>query len=438
MFGPMLLLRCMAHQPQETLPKAPVWWCEKAGKCGYFSVAGVKFSPPLHGFGRYWCGRIRMGKIPRQRRAILGYGAVLFALAAIGIPVCRGADSASLVAHKDSAWTTFFQRTSGWTAGDGAISVRLADGRVIWLFGDSHVNDFDPQTKTLPALFQVRNAAMIHPAKKPTQAATHLLNSPTNRNLFQHPDGGKFWFWPQAGFEYEKAVYIYLVALEPRGEPGNFDFKTSARYWAKMPLPNLKPITYSKLPDSNDIDFGCGFARDDEAGDVLAFGQKGNGFETSVFLARFKPSAPERDWKYWNGKSWDKNAATVAPVTKSASVSISASKIRGKYVLVSSALSVGCDMGKDIFVSTSNSPIGPFSPIKKIYTIDDTADGHYPFFYIPTAHPEFINENDEILVTYCINGYEPCVPMSVNGRMNPDHYRPKAIRVPLKLISSDL
>ena len=336
--------------------------------------------------------------------------------------------------HKDEEWTAFFQRTNGWVAGDGAFSIPLSDGRVIWLFGDSHVNDFDPHTKTLPALFQVRSAAMIHPKEQLTHDATKLLNAPANHNMFEHPEGRKFWFWPQAGFERDGAVYIYLTSLKPRGKPGNFDFQTSGRYLVKLSLPALKPTTYMRLPDSNDIDFGCGFVSDDATGEMFAFGQKGNGLETSVFLARLRPVLPERDWKYWDGAGWNDHVAAAAPVAKLPSVSVAACKLRGQYVLTSAALSVACDMGRDIFVSTSNSPTGPFSSNKKIYTIDDIVEGHYPFFYIPVVHPEFINHKDEVLLTYCINGYEPCLPMSVNGRMNPDHYRPKAIRVPLKLI----
>src|ERR1700726_461587 len=64
-------------------------------------------------------------------------------------------------AHPDPAFTEFFRRTNGWTAGDGALSIPLSDGRVLWLFGDSHVDDLDPATQTIPCLFQVRNAALL-------------------------------------------------------------------------------------------------------------------------------------------------------------------------------------------------------------------------------------------------------------------------------------
>src|SRR4029077_10127329 len=72
-----------------------------------------------------------------------------------------GAVTGGGTAHKDQAFTEFFRRTSGWTSGDGALSVPLSDGRVLWLFGDSHVDDYDPRTKTTPCLFQVRNAGLI-------------------------------------------------------------------------------------------------------------------------------------------------------------------------------------------------------------------------------------------------------------------------------------
>src|SRR5437867_508601 len=74
----------------------------------------------------------------------------------------RTAGLVSAGARKDTAFTEFFRRSSGWTAGDGALSVPLTDGRVLWLFGDSHVDDVDPATGTMPCLFQTRNAAFLH------------------------------------------------------------------------------------------------------------------------------------------------------------------------------------------------------------------------------------------------------------------------------------
>jgi hypothetical protein len=151
-------------------------------------------------------------------------------------------------------------------------------------------------------------------------------------------------------------------------------------------------------------------------------------------VARFGSAKPESNWDFWDGKSWDKNVTNAAPVGHGASTSIHVCKVRDRFVLLTSAFSIACDQGRDIFIATSASPTGAFSALKKIFTIDDAFEGHYPFFYFPVAHPEFINERDELLVTYSINGYEPCVSACVKGRAIPDHYRPKAIRVPLGIL----
>ena len=113
-------------------------------------------------------------------------------------------------------------------------------------------------------------------------------------------------------------------------------------------------------------------------------------------------------------------------------------KIKNRYVLFSTEFSLTCDAGKDIYVSCSTSPSGPFTQRKIIYTIDDSKQGHRPFFYGPLAHPEYINSKNELLMDYSINGYAPCIPACVDGKYDPDNYRPRAIRIPLKLIDATL
>lgn len=104
-----------------------------------------------------------------------------------------------------------------------------------------------------------------------------------------------------------------------------------------------------------------------------------------------------------------------------------------KYVLLTTEFSLGCDSGSEIYSYVSHTPYGPFENKKTVWRVDDTLEGHLPFFYSAIAHPEF-NENNELLITYCINKYGDCVETCINNRFNPDYYRPKAIRVPFSFI----
>ncbi len=334
--------------------------------------------------------------------------------------------------NKDLHFTEAFRKTNGWVAGDGATSVPLSDGRVLWLFGDSHIDDYDAATRTIPCLFQVRNAAMLQDANSLGGWRTLLGKGPGNRSLFQHPTDLKLWFWPVSGFQQGNAVYVYLTCLRKTGE-GTFGFEAVGHFWGKMKFPEMKVIEYIPLPEFNGIDFGCGFVND-KSGFTFAFGNKQTLTTSDVYVARFKTENPAGDWSYWDGKAWGANIGNAAVIAKGASTSVNVCRITNNFLLTTSSFSVACDQGNEILTSFSENPMGPFSPLKKIWTLDDTVEGHFPFFYLPVAHPEFINGKNELLVTYSINGYEPCLPACVNGRMNPDHYRPKAIRVPLEII----
>jgi hypothetical protein len=337
-----------------------------------------------------------------------------------------------LAVPKDKPFTEFFRRTNGIVASDGAFSVPLSDGRVLWLFGDSYVDCY--RDGTVPCLFQVRNCAMLH-HKDDLQNVRPLIGKHTGiKSLFKNRAQEDPWFWPESGFQHSDSVYIYLIELKKKGD-GPLGFAATGQdYWAKMKFPGLDHIDYLPLPSFNGIDFGAGFVHEPATSHTYAFGHKRNSMIVSIYVARFPTAEPESPWEFWNGKQWGSNVTNAAALAHQAATSVSVCKVKNKFLLITSEFSVGCDQGKKIFISTSGNPTGPFSQRKTIFTIDDTHEGHYPFFYLPVAHPQFTNARDELLITYCINGYEPCARSCINGRMDPDHYRPRSIRIPLKLV----
>jgi hypothetical protein len=371
---------------------------------------------------------VKLGSLTRER---FWLRSVVMVLSFLGVAQAKAAQ-----ARFDVDFTTSFQRTNGWVAGDGAISVPLSDGRVLWLFGDSHLDDLDSKTGTMPCLFQMRNAGLVMGrASDPSNAVTLAGKGPGFRSWFEPSTNIDEWVWPGCGFQSKSFVYVYLFALRKTAAGGMWGFESTGQdLWAKVHFPELKEISYLALPPFNGIAFGNGFV--EEGKYVYAFGGKQKGIASDLFVGRFASEKPESKWEFWDGKRWSENVTNAAPVGRGASTSLHVCKLRNKYLLTTSAFSVAADQGKDIFVSTSAGPTGPFSPLKSIYTIDDRYEGHLPFFYFPVSHPELINEKHELLVTYSINGYEPAIKACVDGRAIPDHYRPKAIRVPLEVVDS--
>jgi hypothetical protein len=280
----------------------------------------------------------------------------------------------------------------------------------------------------MPCLFQMRNAGLVMSTNDFNHPTTLSGKGPGFKSWLKKSKSDDEWLWPGCGFQEGKTVFIYLSSLKTTGKGGMWGWRSTGHdYWAKVKFPGLDEITYAPLPSFGGITFGIGFVK---GGDHLyAFGGKQSGLASDLYVARFSASKPDSEWLFWNGHEWQKNVSRAAPIARGASTSLHVCFVRGKYLLSTSAFSLGCDQGRDIFFATSDSPTGPFSKLNQVYTIPDENQGHSPFFYLPAAHPEFVNAQGEILVTYSINGFEPCVSACVKGRAIPDHYRPKAIRV---------
>ncbi len=358
------------------------------------------------------------------------------------LPLCCGAAAAQPLGggpavHKDVAFTEFFRRTSGWTSGDGAITVPLSDGRVLWLFGDSHVDDYDPATRTTPCLFQTRNAAMLTAKNDLRNPRTLIGKRRGFRSWFKDSNDDDVWFWPLCGFQNGQAVYVYLDSFRKTPAGGMWGFEnTGTDYWARIKFPEIEVAAYEPLPNFQGIHFGYGLVPDGPY--TYAFGGRQSGAASDLYVARFQTKSPENTWMFWNGIVWMTNVAHAVVIARGKSTSLHVCRVRDKFVFTTSDFSVGCDQGKNIYMCSSRQPQGPFSELRPVYTIDDRFEGHSPLFYLPVAHPEFINAQDEILVTYNINGYAPCISPCVKGRAIPDHYRPRAIRVPLQFVDPAL
>jgi hypothetical protein len=339
-------------------------------------------------------------------------------------------------AFKDTTVTNFFRRTTGWISSDGAITIPLSDGRTLWLMGDSHIDDYDPATATVNCLFQVRNAALVQPALDWRWQDTKTLigAGPGIKSFLKNNPDDQHFIWPGAGIQLRDTIYIYCANMKnAKSAIEGFGFAHAGNdCMAKLSFPDLKVVGYAPLQNFDEIGFGIGFIK--RAHWVYVYGQKLTGLTNHLYIARFPVSRPGSPWLFWTGSGWSPAIKAIQPIAAQNGMSgtFQVSEVGATTLLVSSDLSMGCDGGKSIYTSTSASLTGPFTSPQRIYTIDDTLQGHYPFFYSVVAHPEFLTNS--LLFTYCINGYGTCVPICHDNRMNPDYYRPKAIRVRLRAI----
>lgn len=359
-------------------------------------------------------------------------------VAAAVLLACNLYAQTTVRARKDSAVTKFFQREAGLIAGDGGFSVPMSNGKVLWLMGDSHIDDYDKTSATVPCLFQVRNTAIAQPKDdwQWQHTATLTGNYSGIRSYLKNYIPDSLFCWPGAGIQLGDFIYIYCASLKNAGS-GAFGFAASGNdFYAKIPVKDLSQKEYKPLPSFNEISFGVGFIQ--RGNWVYMYGQRytSSTITCALYVSRFDARQPFENIQYWNGKDWttDVNAATVIASQQGVSGTFQVSEVKGKLLLLSSELSINCDAGTAIYYALANEVAGPFTGKKLLHAIDDRKEGHIPFFYSAIAHPEYINSHNELLVTYAINGYGTCVTDCVNGRMDPDVYRLKGLRIPLGLL----
>ncbi len=347
-------------------------------------------------------------------------------------------------AYKDEVFTEYFRRNSEWVASDGTISVPLPNGRSLWLMGDSHIDGLNQADTTLPCLFQVRNAILVQNNASPNEIETILDNtqSGVNRTPVKLGINDSRYFWPGHGYAYGDTAVVFWQLYEGAAmtHVGNYASKIYTKNIADAS--SIKKL--EKLPVPDEFEFGNSVVVDSANNYIYFYGIKKDWIILRPYVARIPLGADIfSPWEFFDGTGWTTDVETSAQVLESMNDYVSASfsvvKLQDKYYMISQDIGfLTCGLGRDIFSWESDSPEGPFTNKKIIYTIEDKYRGEYLITYNANAHPQFIR-NNEMLISYNVN--RTCTDYCSSpftDRYNADMYRPKFVRVPLDYIDAEL
>ncbi len=340
-------------------------------------------------------------------------------------------NSSSSQSLKDTIFTNYFRRTTGWTAGDGTISIPLPDGRNLWLFGDSYIDHLLPKNE-IPCLFQVRSAAMIQDGNHFT---TLIDSSKTGsiRTLFKTSENilGDPVIWPGHGFTNEDTVYVFLH----RYVSATLEFVDN--YLAVFSLPNLEFLRIDPLlpaNNSNNISYGESILLNSTNDSIYIYGLKKNWIVYDPYLARCAIKDIRTKWEFFDGQLWQSDATKSKKVSgPNVSSSFTIIQKNNNYYMITQELGfLTCGLGRNIYSYKANKATGPFSNRQTIYTVEDKIRDSFMITYNPFAHIQFATEKD-LLISYNVNGTCPNECSSSQTRLA-DGYRPKFIRTPWNVI----
>ncbi len=208
-----------------------------------------------------------------------------------------------------------FRSDPRWLGGDGASSVDLEDGRVLWLFGDSFVDPNGSGDRHEAEI--VRNTVAVQAGTDPSRASLEFFwgRDPAGSPDAFFPHEGPQWYWPGDGICIEQRLVIFLMTVGPAENELGF----AATGWAAVFIhnPEASPPAWDLRPlqaPANRLGIVVGSSSVLHwNGFVYAFGTQPE--TRNVFLARWQASSVAKgdllEPEWWAGESagWLRDAA---------------------------------------------------------------------------------------------------------------------------------
>jgi hypothetical protein len=325
------------------------------------------------------------------------------------------------VSRIDSMFLTYFQQTSGVTAAEGTTSLNLSDGRVLWLFGSAHLNDYISATGMISCTPTVHNAAMT------SNSSFVMTTLNVGVNDFIPSNETNTWFAPLHAYQYADTVFVFAKKMG--------GLQNNRTYVAKLHFPDLHYLQIDSF-SFNNTNYGYTCFTDTAKGFCYVYGlfQPDILSTNQLYFARFPMNSLHDSWQFYSADRWVNLPSQATPIAQIPGENFSIRQVKNKFILLTQSAGKACNKGAEIYSQTSANPWGTFLNYQLLHTITDQLDSVSPVTYGVTLHPQFLNADNEVLITYAMNGYSPCISTCTGGYDNPEYYRIKALRVGLKKI----
>ncbi len=316
-------------------------------------------------------------------------------LAALGCDAGQRRVETQAVAWPDA--DSMFRRDARWMGGDGAYSVDLGGGRVLWLFGDSFVATGANRVRSQSVL--VRNSVGIQSGYDPSKASiayAYRSDAMGKPGSFIAEEGDE-WFWPGGGVKIDDRVVVFLYRVGPGGGLG---FENRGSDVLVIENPGDEPLqwrmTRTRLPDNGMKIFpgSGGVQLDGEY--LISYAVQEPSHD--LFLARWPKHGDYTRPEWWDGSGYSDQPKVVVP-SVGTEFSVHFDQVLGKWVL----FEMRGFGAADLHVRTADRLEGPFGAPQKVFHPSES-DRANILVYAGKAHPEIVGA--QIVATYASNSFD--------------------------------
>lgn len=299
--------------------------------------------------------------------------------------------------------TDIFTHDSIWRGADGAASIDLKNGKVLWLFSDTFI-DTQAKKQRKHATMINNSIAILHGSSLDRTKMAYFYQGELSdpKSFFSIP--GDTWFWTGHGTLIDGQLVVFLI--EEKSTPEDPGFEAVGWYIALIQNPNDSPlewdITYIKGTDTNQIIVGSSAVFIDE-NYLYAYGVA-EPQTHHVYLARFQLNDIKQgklnDMEWWNNKVWTSRSPiddnTTPLFVGQTEFSVHFDPRLNQYIQIQTHGFGAASLG----YRKAEKPQGPWS--EPILFYQPKINHQNEFVYTANAHPEFTDQ-EGVLITYNIN-----------------------------------
>ncbi len=356
-------------------------------------------------------------------------GATLFVMVACG---CErnshpGTNADGINVYTDKEFTSMYMpNRGGVTSADGTISFVLDDGSSIFMTGDAFVGDVYANRRSTSD--KMINNAFVHISSDAKYLGAYYGGTKESPSSLCYPleaetSAVKFWYWPGHGFQEGNRIYAFMTKFYQGGE-GMWGFVFAGTDLVIFDE-DYKVLSRKELFDRNcPVHWGHSVMKDGEYYYVYGTGGNGGMYVYRTQMAGGILAAPE----FYSDGNWasDSVPTVCSGITVPVSEQFSVFRHGDNYILLTMKRE---SQSGEIYSFVARSPEGPWENEKMLYRTKEQDCDKNLFTYNAMAHPQFINNRNELLICYNVNSFDvPQIFSQVSA------YRPVFLRVPMSMI----
>ncbi|MFI7105755.1 DUF4185 domain-containing protein [Nonomuraea sp. NPDC050227] len=330
-------------------------------------------------------------------------------------PTVRGA---SVDARLTSLFTSYGNdnsRLDDWTGADGTYSLRLPNGRELWVFSDTFLGQVNADGSRPPVVEEGGSTVFLNNSfavERDGRLSTVHDGTAAKPEAVMPPRDDKHWFWAGDATLAGGLVEVTYQEYERFG-PGAWDWRWHRNVVARFAPGRLdQPVSVHDLPSGHGVSWASGLLKD--GGYTYVYGVEDLGSAKYMHLARVRGQSLLGAWEFRTADgSWSPDETDSARIMGGVANEYSVTRVGSGYVLITHDTTEV--LSPNIVAYSSCSPTGPFTGKQHVYTTPETSGN--VFTYNAHAHPDVAGNG--LVVSYNVNSF-----------VNTDHYRDVSIYRP--------